>query len=443
MSDREADIPSNRQPVGHAEEEELDHEFIQTIRNPSITKDTIINLSTAHFKEIRRQFNQVNLRVSDLRQSNIDLRLIITELRQSLDQTKRQSSETINQLQTELRLSNELVDELRAELIVERSRTVSSTPHVIDMNTNDRVNSPLSTAPVVHTQPSPTTTLTVEKPNIKITQPESFSGEKVRMVSDWLAAVKRYLILSGVEESKWVAYAVTMLTSTALSWWNSIESSNPDKSTLEYSWNEFVEMVRERFVPVDNEVSAMSKMSQWKQTGNVSTYIRQFQSFDQLIPKERLDEKLRVQMFIQGLKPECRLIINMWEPKTLQSVYKMAQKFDNSQRQSQSMFVQHNATRFNRIRITDQPEGTRNNPITFNNTELQSEIQSTVPEEEEEDDVLNQMGEQNSQRGVCFYCKSPDHYMKVCPKLKLKRQIESQSRLSFIKGNRSTSYSKN
>jgi len=62
------------------------------------------------------------------------------------------------------------------------------------------------------------------------------------VVNDWLAAVKRYLILSGAKETKWVAYAVTMLTSTALSWWNSL--CNPEKSILDYSWSEFVNLVR-------------------------------------------------------------------------------------------------------------------------------------------------------------------------------------------------------
>jgi len=125
----------------------------------------------------------------------------------------------------------------------------------------------------------------------KAAQPELFSGEKARLVNDWLAAVKRYLMLSGVEETKWIAYAVTMLTSTALSWWNSVELSNSEKSILDYGWSEFVDLVRERFVPVSSEAVAMSKISQWKQTGSVASYISQFQNFEQLILKDRLDEE--------------------------------------------------------------------------------------------------------------------------------------------------------
>jgi hypothetical protein len=133
----------------------------------------------------------------------------------------------------------------------------------------------------------------------------------------------------------------------------------------------------------------------------------------------------------------------MWEPKTLQQVYKMAQKFDNSQRQSHPKFSHHTSTRNSRTRITDQQEGTRKNPIIFNNTELQTETQLEPSGEEQGEDYLNKMDSQNGQRGVCHYCKSPDHYMNVCPKLKKKRQFESESHSASMRVRPSSSYSKN
>src|SRR4051812_20021377 len=152
-----------------------------------------------------------------------------------------------------------------------------------------------------------------------------------------------------------------MFTSTALNWWNSVEFSNPEKSILDYSWREFVDLIRERFIPVDSETVAMIKMSQWKQTGSVAVYISQFQNFDQFIPKERLDEEMRVQMFIQGLKPECKSIINMWKPKTLQQVYKLAQKFDNGQRQSHPKFSQHTSAHLSTQQSNPNHRSTRRN----------------------------------------------------------------------------------
>ncbi len=419
MSDSEADVLSNSQSI-----EERDREFFESLRIPSVTKETIINLSSDRIKEIRSQISQLNLTVSDLRS-------VITDLRQSLGRAFRtadESSVTLDQLQTQLRVSNESIKD------VERSKAMPSNFQPTGVNL-------LSSSESHHLQP--TATLNLEKPNIKLAQPEPFTGEKVRLINDWLAAVRRYLMLSGAEETKWVAYATTMLTSTALSWWNSVELSNPGKSIRDYSWIEFVNLVRERFVPVDSEAVAMSKMSQWKQTSSVASYISQFQNFNQLVPKERLDEEMRVQMFIQGLKPECKSIINIWEPKTLQQVYKMAQKFDNSQRQSHPKFSQHTSTRINRTRVIEQQEGTRNNPIVFNNTQLQTETQLAVSEEEEGEDDLNQMNGQNGQRGVCHYCKSPGHYLNVCPKLRVKRQFESEAHPTLTRGCQSSSSSKN
>ncbi len=213
------------------------------------------------------------------------------------------------------------------------------------------------------------------------------------------------------------------------------------RDRLDYCWGEFVDLVRELFVPVDSETVAMREMSQWKQIGSVSTYISQFQNFDQLIHKERLDEEMRVQMFIQGLKPECRSIINMWEPRTLQQVYKMAQKFDNGQRQSHPKSNINPSVRTNRTRSLDQQEGTQHNPIIFNNTEMQTDDHSTASEQGEND--LNQINGQNGQRGVCYYCKSPDHYMNACPKLKKKHQLESGSHSTTMKVRQASSYSKN
>lgn len=445
MSDSEAEVLSNSQSVEIVGEGEPDREFFDSLRVPSITKETIINLSSDRVKEIRNQVSQLASTVTDLRSTVTDLRSTVTELRQSLLRTTRaanESSETIDQLQAQTRLSNELIEELKTELAIEQRKTVPSDSQSVNVNTSSQINNNSTSSPVVHNH-QPTSNLNVEKPNIKAAQPEPFSGEKTRLVNDWLAAVKRYMMLSGADETKWVAYAVTMLTSTALSWWNSVELSNPEKSILNYSWSEFVDLVRERFVPVDSKAVAMSKMSQWKQTGSVAAYISQFQSFNQLIPKEHLDEEMRVQMFIQGLKPECRSIINMWEPKTLQQVYKMAQKFDNGQRQSQTKFNIPPSTRTNRTRSIDQQEGTQHNPITFNNTELQTEDLSTASGQEETEDVLNLVNGQKVQRGVCFYCKSPDHFLNACPKLKKKHPFESGSHLTSAKERQASSYSKN
>ena len=167
----------------HAEEEELDNGFFETIRIPSINKETLISLATAHVKKVRVQCKQLHLTVSDLRQSNIDLRAsntelrsTIVELRQSIEQTTKQSTETIDQLQTELLAWNESMQEVENQLVSKKSRTVPPNPPTVALSAmiNHDNNTTVSTQ-----QPTTTTTaLITSKPNIKASPPEPFSGEE-------------------------------------------------------------------------------------------------------------------------------------------------------------------------------------------------------------------------------------------------------------------------
>ena len=52
MSEQEAEVLQNREPVEYVEEDEGDHVFFESIRVPSVNKETIINLSIVHVKEI-------------------------------------------------------------------------------------------------------------------------------------------------------------------------------------------------------------------------------------------------------------------------------------------------------------------------------------------------------------------------------------------------------
>ena len=131
MSGSEAEVLSNSQFIEIVGGEERDREFFNSLRVPSITKETIINLSSDRLQGIRSQVSQLESVVTDLRSTITDLRSAATELRQSLGRATRatdESSETIDQLQKQLRLSNELIGDLKTELAVERSKTVSSDP---------------------------------------------------------------------------------------------------------------------------------------------------------------------------------------------------------------------------------------------------------------------------------------------------------------------------
>ena len=235
-------------------------------------------------------------------------------------------------------------------------------------------------------------------------------------IDDWLLSVNRYLSATNTNENKWVLHAVSLLESEALSWWNSVERTD-GRQTATYSWEEFEKVMLDRYVPEGSETVAINKMSTWKQTGSVTAYIRQFRAFDQLVRKESLPEHVRVSMFIRGLKSELRRLVKGWQLKTLPEVYQKALSYDVDYNSGQSKFSYFSPSRFSGNRAIEQQDGTKHNPITINNAE-------TETEEDESD--LNQVSGQYSQRGVCHYCKSPDHYRDQCLKLKKKREEEAK-----------------
>jgi len=53
------------------------------------------------------------------------------------------------------------------------------------------------------------------------------------------------------------------------------------------------------------------------------------------------------------------------------------------------------------------------------------QIYNAETETQEDEDDLNQVSGQRSQRGVCHYYKSPDHYRDQCRKLKKRQEMES------------------
>ena len=91
MTDNEAEVLSNSESIEIVGEEERDREFFNSLPAPSITKETIINLSSDRLQEVRSQVSQLESVVTDLRSTIPDLRSAVTELRQPLGRATRSS----------------------------------------------------------------------------------------------------------------------------------------------------------------------------------------------------------------------------------------------------------------------------------------------------------------------------------------------------------------
>jgi len=86
-----------------------------------------------------------------------------------------------------------LIESLKTELAAKQGKAVPSESQSTNMNTISGTHNNSTSSLIDHNHQS-TTTLNIEKSSIKAAQPEPFSGEKARLVNDWFAAVKRYLM---------------------------------------------------------------------------------------------------------------------------------------------------------------------------------------------------------------------------------------------------------
>ena len=186
-------------------------------------------------------------------------------------------------------------------------------------------------------------------------------------------------------------------------------------------------LAKKRWLPINSEHVALSKMTEWKQTKSVNPYINSFQSFSQSIDSARLDEDMRVQLFIKGLKSAIQPFVRLLKPKTLEDAYEAAQSTDASVISNKSDQMISNQTRsFNRNQyqfkqsFNNQQSGTRDNPIHVNNAEIQHNHAASTEDESMSSTDSSQSSYDLNALAVkvsCWYCKKSGHYRDSCPLL--------------------------
>jgi Ty3 transposon capsid-like protein len=392
--------------TSNSQTREGDRIFLDSIKDSN--KTAILNAVTSHIANIREHTNE--------------LQLTNAEFRNALNRANRQFDK-LSEENDRLKFDCE---QLRTSLATERNRRDynQTTTDAPNMYNSTIVNDHPVSSPINNTQ---STTITKLSSHTKTKRPENFSGEKPNTINDWLIAVKRYMVLEDVCEEKQVAHAATMLTSNALSWWNAIEQANPHKSILDYSWSEFELLAKRRWLPINSEHVALSKMTEWKQAKSVNSYINSFQSFSQSIDNARLDESMRVQLFIKGLKPAIQPFVRLLKPKTLEDAYEAAQSTDASVISTKSDQTISNQSRsFNRNQyqlkqsFNNQQSGTRNNPIHVNNAETQHNYPASTEDGSMSPTDSSQCSYDLNALDVkvsCWYCKKSGHYRDSCPSL--------------------------
>ncbi|CAM8900174.1 unnamed protein product [Rhodiola kirilowii] len=141
----------------------------------------------------------------------------------------------------------------------------------------------------------------------------TFSGEAVE---GWLFQMERYFAHNRVPEDQKMTLATFYLSGEALRWFQWLHTTHQVRE-----WTDFVTDVKRRFGP-SVYYSAEALINKLNQTGNVASYITEFESLSTRTPGLTHDNLLH--RFVAGLKDEIHNEIVLLCPNNLQAAMGMA-----------------------------------------------------------------------------------------------------------------------
>lgn len=406
-----------------------DERFFDAFRTSATTKENLIKMAVERLVTVRSSWR---LEVSSLKAAGRAL----TETNEERKNTNNLLRERVEQLERDLDVEQKLNEEL---LQNQRSSEASTTLRggvqanntvEDDRKDQERLNRSYPMDPI-H-RPDDANSSANDIGGAKLPPPEVFDGKDGRLVTDWLVRMERYLDTVGAKRKKWVQVTTNMLTGLASGWWQSVIKVEPGKFIEEYTWEEFVKLITDRFVPVNVQIVAMARLMNSRQTSTVSAYVQHFQSLNQTIEEQWLPERTRVLLFSFGLREEIQALIALLKPDTLQEIIGLAMQYEGRRQMSQSRMFTPITNRYNsnRVRVAEIAGGSRQDPIYVNNAEIMESSGARAMIELEEDRSeydLNQIG---TRRGFCHFCGEPGHWRPDCPKLRLidrRRRVQQET----------------
>jgi hypothetical protein len=174
------------------------------------------------------------------------------------------------------------------------------------------------------------------RPNLKLRQPDLYSGERDKLET-WILQFDRHFHIEGdnvVDEDK-VTLASTFMRGDAEKWVLPIIKRymdpavhDQDNKNLVEDWDLFKARLREIFSPSAEVTLAEQKIQNLRQTRSAADYTTQFQQYAELV---QWDDNALKRMYKQGLKPAVRaeLMRTGVSITNIQSLYKEAIRLDN------------------------------------------------------------------------------------------------------------------
>jgi hypothetical protein len=141
-------------------------------------------------------------------------------------------------------------------------------------------------------------------------------------IDNWYTSVEHYLKFYDFDKSRWVSYAISLLTDHARLWYYRVQSTQ-DLST----WERFKTCMDREFKPRYMLQSTRDRLFELKQTTNVEQYIRDFQN---ILLEINIAEDEAMDKFARGLKDKARAHILLKDPIDLETMYQCARTYESA-----------------------------------------------------------------------------------------------------------------
>ncbi|GJZ24837.1 reverse transcriptase domain-containing protein, partial [Tanacetum coccineum] len=256
---------------------------------------------------------------------------------------------------------------------------------------------------------------------------------------------------SGCAENQKVRYATSSLVNKALTWWNTQCQARGRVAAMAMSWNDFKALMVEKFCPSNEMEKLENEFWNHKMVGdNHAAYTDRFHELAKLVPYLVTPESSRIKMYIAGLAPEIRGMLQATQPTTIQNAILRAGiltdeavSCDNKKSKTGTGFMATAPPRNETIRYyprcskcyTHHPEN-RMCRLCFN-CQKPGHFAKDCRAPNRQAALVNAVRMNNNLR-VCHKCGSPDHFRNTCPKLnRASGQTRNQLAIEGSRNNRS------
>lgn len=253
-------------------------------------------------------------------------------------------------------------------------------------------------------------------PGVKVTPPDPYYGAHGDALDSWLFSIEEYFHLVGVtDDASRILYAGNLTRDKASAWYRAVKSDTlPDEYRV-HTWAEFKESLTHYFKKGDPKKEARNRLARLKQTGDVSSYVRDFRNIVIKIPMITEDEQL--DRFLRGLDYHLRnqVELRMEETKSerLEDAIRIAERLGSGPLFKFAGGKNHGF----RYHDRNEPAKAKDGPVNMELNAMQGKGRAgagerkftrLTPEEKERIKAAN----------GCVYCREMTHQIDNCPKRK-------------------------